>query len=188
MNKYKLIAIIGASGCGKDTILKNVLVASDDTIHKVISCTTRPIREGEEDGVHYHYLTNEQFANRILDLSMIEAASFNDWFYGTCIDALDAEKVNIGIFNPAAVEILNSRDDLDLYTVYIDTSEKNRLIRQLQRVDNPDIDEIIRRLKTDREDFLDLDFKYLTFTNNEIGDDETIAKRILTLARVVHKG
>ena len=49
MSKYKIIALIGAAGSGKDTILKNVL-KEDSSIHEIVSCTTRPPREGEING------------------------------------------------------------------------------------------------------------------------------------------
>lgn len=55
---YKIIALIGKAGAGKDTILREIIKNNSD-LHEMISCTTRPKREGEVDGVNYFYLTPE---------------------------------------------------------------------------------------------------------------------------------
>lgn len=178
--KYKLIALIGESGSGKDTILNNILKKTD--FHKVINCTTRPIREGEQEGVNYYYLSNEEFAEKVLNMSMIEATSFNGWLYGTSIEALDSSKINIGVFNPYGIDILFERNDIDLEIIHIKTTDKNRLIRQLNREENPNIDEIIRRFKADKEDFSDLDFFRYEYNNNELKDIEKIENFIIELA------
>ena len=65
---YKLIALIGESGSGKDSVLREVL-NKNLNFHKVINCTTRPKREGEKEGVNYFYLTNEEFAAKIRELA-----------------------------------------------------------------------------------------------------------------------
>ena len=58
--KYYVIAVMGQAGAGKDSfvdeIIKNNLI---NGAKPIISCTTRPIRENEQDGVNYHYLTVE---------------------------------------------------------------------------------------------------------------------------------
>ena len=60
MNRYKILAVMGQAGAGKDSfvdaLIKNNYIPNAKPI---ISCTTRPIREHEQDGVNYHYLTNE---------------------------------------------------------------------------------------------------------------------------------
>ncbi len=84
---------------------------------------------------------------------MLEATVFNYWNYGTMKSALDENEWNIGIFNPESIEILQENRDLDLRIFYIYTPDKLRLLRQLQREDDPDCHEIIRRFSTDEQDF-----------------------------------
>ena len=62
MNKGKLFVFTGPSGTGKGTILKEVL-ASDDRLRLSVSATTRGPREGEVNGVHYWFLTKEDWEN-----------------------------------------------------------------------------------------------------------------------------
>ena len=171
MDKIKVFAICGKAGSGKDTILKLLFeLYSDSNFHKIIPCTTRPMREGESDWDPYHFVTKEKYGEWLLAGQLIEATSFRDWFYGTHLNALDATKVNIGVFNLEAIECLRQDNRLDVTIVYIDASAKARLLRQLNREDNPDVKEIIRRYGADEEDFqyLGIDYKYHTFDNSSM--------------------
>lgn len=155
--KFKIVALIGKAGSGKDTLLQEIL-KNNDGFHEIISCTTRPPREGEKDGFAYKFLTDEEFAARVIAGEMIEAAIFRDWAYGTSYDSLDEDKINIGVFNPTGIETMKWNKNISLQVFYITCSDKQRLIRQLNREQEPDIDELFRRYQTDREDFFDLDF------------------------------
>ena len=57
---YNVVAFIGEAGSGKDTILKKVEQKIHSLVHTMISCTTRPPRDGEIDGVNYFFLTGEE--------------------------------------------------------------------------------------------------------------------------------
>lgn len=166
---YKIIALIGEAGSGKDTIMQRIL-AERPNLHEIISCTTRPKREGEVEGVNYYYLTPEQFADKVVHDEMLEATCFNDWFYGTSYDSLRSDILNIGVFNPTGIESLLHSKNVSVQIFYIKASGKNRLLRQLNRENDPDINEIIRRYKTDYEDFYDLDFDYIELKNDNLED------------------
>ena len=151
---YKLLAIIGQAGSGKDTLLQNVLHTYGDKLHEIVSYTTRPPREGEVDGVNYHFISNDDFTEMTLDGKMLETACFNDWMYGTAEGSLVEDKINIGVFNPAGIRSLMEYNDIiNLKVVYVRVADKERLLRQLHREDNPDVDEIVRRYSTDKADF-----------------------------------
>lgn len=184
MSKYKVIAIIGQAGSGKDTILQGVL-AKDKNLNKIISCTTRPPRKGEKDGVNYHFMTVKEFTDKVMNDEMLEAAEFNGWFYGTSLDTLCADKVNIGIFNPAGIDCIVHDKNIDLYVYNIEVSDKTRLIRQLKRESDPDIEEVFRRFKTDREDFYDLDFHYNALQNETKADLKYAVKVIKAAAKAL---
>ena len=171
MNQYKILALIGEAGTGKDTLMRKVL-KQDPSLHEIISCTTRPPREGEKNGKNYYFLDNEEFTKKFLSNEMLEATIFNNWCYGTSIDALDPNKVNIGVFNPAGIEALMTHSNVYVVAYYVRASAKNRLLRQLNREKNPDVDEIIRRYSTDNVDFSDLQFHYNEIENNNRHDLE----------------
>ena len=176
--KYKIIALIGQAGAGKDSIMREV-VKRCPGLHEIVSCTTRPMREGEKHGVNYFYLTNEEFAERVINGQMFESTIFNDWCYGTSVDSVDDSVVNIGVVNPEGIEILSHEPQVDLTVYYICATAKNRLIRQLNREENPDVDEIIRRYKADYEDFYDLEFEYQVLPNDTMEDYEAAIKKIM---------
>ena len=153
MDKYKIIALYGESGSGKDTLLQEAIKIYGDKIHKIVGSTTRPPREGEKDGVAYHFLTNEEFAIQVLNCSMFEAATFRGWYYGTNINDLDITKINIGVFNTSSLDIILNDKRFEVIPIYIEVPAKERIIRTLNREDNPDINEIFRRYQTDTQDF-----------------------------------
>ena len=177
---YNIIALIGEAGSGKDSIMQNILKKRPLQFNEIISCTTRPMREGEVEGVNYFYLTPEEFANKILNGEMLEATSFNDWFYGTSYDSLRSDCTNIGVFNPDGIRAISEIPDVNLTVYKVCCSDKTRLLRQLNRETNPDVDEIVRRYKTDKEDFFDLEFRYVEVENEDKEDLDLATNAILS--------
>lgn len=168
MRKYKIIALIGKSGSGKDKIMRECLKANP-ALHEIISCTTRLPRDNEVDGVNYHFVSAETFAEMVLKNEMLEASVFNERCYGTPFNSLSLEDINIGVFNPTGIESLQlHKNIIDLTVYYIRVSDKERIIRQLNREKSPNIEEIFRRYGTDKEDFYDLsDLENLKSLSNE---------------------
>ena len=167
-NKIKILALFGKAGAGKDYLQKHFVdeIGYDSKIHGIVSATTRPPREGEIPGRDYIFLNIEEFGSKVLDGTMLEATTFRDWCYGTPIEALDPTKINIGVFNINGIEALLDNPDLIVQPVFIKASDKTRLIRQLNRENDPDIKEIFRRYKADEEDFLDIPFSYKVVYND----------------------
>lgn len=93
MNKGTLIIVSAPSGCGKGTILAEIL--KDDSFYYSVSATTRSPRPGEQDGVNYHFLTREQFEEKIASDGMFEYAEYCGNYYGTPKDKV-LEKINEG--------------------------------------------------------------------------------------------
>lgn len=82
MNKGILFIISGPAGSGKGTVVKELIDSYDD-IELSISATTRQPRPGEENGVHYHFITKEDFENRIANGEILEYTTYCDNYYGT---------------------------------------------------------------------------------------------------------
>ena len=171
-SKFKVIALVGKSGAGKDYLMKQM--AEDNDYHIIVSSTTRPIRDYEEDGVDYHFLTEKEFAAA----RFLETASFNNWNYGTRLGDLRLDRTNIGVFNPTGLKSLAAQNDIiDLEIIYVKASAKTRLLRQLHREEDPNVYEIIRRFGTDEADFQD-DKSFITLGNsyNEIWNDDRVGQ------------
>ena len=77
-----LIVVSGPSGAGKDTIC-NELLKRHEEMHLSISMTTRDIRPGEIEGIHYYYVTDDVFKENIEKDNFLEYALVYDKYYGT---------------------------------------------------------------------------------------------------------
>lgn len=84
-----LFVVSAPAGCGKDTIL-NELFGKIDTAGYAVSATTRLPREGEVDGVHYHFLTREAFRERIDCGEVLEYTEYCGNYYGTLKKSVDS--------------------------------------------------------------------------------------------------
>ena len=78
----QLIVYSGPSGVGKGTLLKTLL-APDGPLTLSVSATTRSPRPGEIDGIHYHFVSREQFEGMIADGEMLEYTTYNGHYFGT---------------------------------------------------------------------------------------------------------
>jgi guanylate kinase len=78
----RLTVLTGPSGVGKGTLVRGLL-ARHRELWLSISATTRPPRQGEEEGVHYFFLTPERFEQQVREGGFLEWASFAGNFYGT---------------------------------------------------------------------------------------------------------
>jgi len=76
-----LLLVSGPSGSGKTTLCRRL--ADEKEAHYSISCTTRPPREGEKNGVDYHFLSREDFNTRIKAGEVLEHAEVHGNHYGT---------------------------------------------------------------------------------------------------------
>ncbi len=83
-----LLILSGPSGAGKSTLCKRFLAHEPRSMLSV-SCTTRERRQGEVDGVHYHYLTQDEFLRRRDADEFAEYASVHGNWYGTLKSEID---------------------------------------------------------------------------------------------------
>jgi guanylate kinase len=86
--KNKIFVFCGFSGCGKDT--QTAMLSDYYGIDRIVSVTTRPKREGEIDGVTYHFISTGEFKKLIANDELIEYRTYNTlvnnepdiWYYG----------------------------------------------------------------------------------------------------------
>lgn len=105
MQKGLLFVVSGPSGCGKGTILNEV--KKEIPFYYSVSATTRGMREGEVDGVNYHFLTKEEFEKMISEDGMLEYAKFCENYYGTPRKAVEDMR-NLGTDALLEIEVLGA--------------------------------------------------------------------------------
>lgn len=81
--------VAAPSGTGKTTVCLRLL-EQDPQIEFSVSHTTRARRKGEEDGIHYHFVTREEFERLVAEGAFLESAEYNGNLYGTSWSAIQA--------------------------------------------------------------------------------------------------
>jgi guanylate kinase len=153
-----LFVISAPSGTGKSTLCEN-LRATPDFIYSV-SCTTRPPRSGEENGVDYHFLTKKKFQSLIEQGEMLEYAMVHDNYYGTpkasVKEALDqGTDVLLDIDVQGAMSIRKTDDAMlrdSLVDVFIMPPTLEELERRLRKRGTETEEQVQLRLATGREE------------------------------------
>lgn len=158
----KIYCIMGKSSSGKDTLYKE-LTAQIPGLKTVTPYTTRPIREGESNGVEYHFVTEEELFRYGAEGKLIELRTYHtacgDWHYATVddgqIDFSGADYIVIGTL--ASYEKMRGYyGEGKVVPLYIEVDDADRLIRAVERErrqDAPRYDELCRRFLADKEDF-----------------------------------
>ncbi len=115
MKQHKLFVISGPSGAGKDTLLQEILKV-DQSLGLTVSATTRKPRPGEQDGVAYHFLTNEEFDEYIAQDAFLEWAYVHANRYGT----LKSEVERLSKLGKSSVLEIDVQGALNVRKVYPD--------------------------------------------------------------------
>lgn len=141
----KRIVIVGHGGSGKDYLKQRFI---NKGFKPSVSCTTRPPRQGEENGKDYHFVTKEEFQTKVDENLFFEYQEFRGWGYGTTRKEFDT--ADIFIMTPPAIKELSKEDRDSSLVIFIDIDEK---IRGKRLSDRNDADSVERRIKADREMF-----------------------------------
>lgn len=86
-NSGAILVLSGPSGAGKSSLISKIIDHIGPTYFS-ISTTTRPIRAGEEDGVHYHFVSVEEFQREIEEEMFLEYAVVHGNYYGTSLGSV----------------------------------------------------------------------------------------------------
>lgn len=159
----KIFLLMGKSTTGKDTIYKSLIQNEELRLKMVVPYTTRPMRDGETDGVQYFFKNEDEYQKLREDKKIIEERTYHtkygEWRYFTADDGqIDLEKGNYLVIGTIE-SYCSFRDyfkDDNVEPVLIDVSTKIRLHRALDREDkqeHPKYDEMCRRFLADEEDF-----------------------------------
>lgn len=107
--KTHLVVCVGASGSGKTYAIDDMVAKRPDLFKKGVSCTTRDARDGEKDGIDYHFVSEERLSDMVENGEMLETNRYGGNTYGLPLSALSAKERDrhIGvILEPAGVSNL----------------------------------------------------------------------------------
>ena len=138
-----MIVLVGESASGKSSIEKYLV--DNCGYNKIVSYTTRQPREGEVDGVDYHFITRSQFRRLKEQDFFAETAVYNDWYYG--VAKKDCTDDKVAVLTPHGLRQISKIKDINVISFYINVPRRDRLIKILQRGDS--IEESYRRNLSD---------------------------------------
>jgi guanylate kinase len=175
----KVFVITGPSGVGKGTLIRS-LFDRLDALGLSVSATTRAPRPGEEDGVHYHFLSRDQFDDRVAADDFVEWAEYSGNRYGTLRAELE-RRVEDGAPVVLEIELQGARQVRDkmpeAVQVFIAPPSRETLRARLvgRGTDTPE--QVQRRLETaDAELAAQPEFKHVV-VNDRLEDavDELVS-------------
>ncbi len=171
MNKGRLIVFSAPSGCGKGTMLAEIL--KDENYCVSVSATTREPREGEVDGVNYYFISKGDFLQKVVDNEFLEHAEYCDNYYGTLASEVDGrlnEGINVilEIEVQGAMKIREKRPDA--LFIFIAPPSVNELRRRLKKR-GTETDEVIEKRVSQAAGEISLAGKYDYIIVNDALED-----------------
>lgn len=166
--KTEKFILMGGSACGKDYLLKGLIEKGERYSPKL---TTRPMRQGETQGVEYQFTNNDEFLDLLNNNQIKYYQKFVingiDWYYG--VTAENFYNNNIFIMTPHELSQLSAEDRKGCFVVWLAIDDNIRRQRLLERNDNND--SIERRISADNEDFKDFTDYDMKLTDEEFEVD-----------------
>lgn len=164
----KIFYVMGKSSSGKDTIFKKIQERLPE-LKTIVLYTTRPIREGEKDGVEYYFVGDKELEMFQREGKIIELRSYNTvhgkWNYFTVAD----NQIQLEESSYLVIGTLVSYEKMkeyfggeNLVPVYIEVEDGERLARAIERErkqESPKYAELCRRFLADTEDFSEENLK-----------------------------
>lgn len=182
-----ILILSGPSGAGKSTLLKEVI---DDIgeCYFSISTTTRPIREGEFNGVHYHFVNEEEFQQDIDEEMFLEYAHVHGNYYGTSLRpvkrALKAGKLVIFDIDVQGNAIVTKRLGDIATSVFISTPSLSVLKERLESRQTDTQEVIDKRLDMAKKEIQRIsEYDYLII-NDDLEKSANLLRTIAKAARL----
>ena len=177
----KIYCIMGKSSTGKDTLYKRILKNEELQLKTVIPYTTRPIREGEKEGVEYFFCNSEKVDELQSAGKVIERRDYNTvhgiWTYFT----VDDGQIDLKNNNYLMIGTLESYHRIRAYygkeyvvPIYIEVEDGERLQRALNREREqniPKYEEMCRRFLADAKDFSEANLNAAEITRRFVNCD-----------------
>ena len=181
-----LVVISGPSGTGKGTVIQHIL-EHHDQIQLSISATTRQPREGDIDGVHYHFLTKAQFEEMIARDAVLEYATYCDQYYGTPKAPIEnwrsaGDDVILEIEVQGGAQVKQKCPDC--VTIFILPPSREELENRLRGRGTEEEEKIQKRLQTAKDELQEADRYDYTVVNTEVADT---AERIMEIIQTERK-
>lgn len=137
----KIVVLVGKSCSGKDTTAR--MLETEYSFKFVVSTTTRPMRQGESEGNPYHFVTNEQFKNKIENDEMIEFREYHTlvnnipsiWYYGAEKNEINDNQKYVAVLDIIGLEGFKKAFPDRVISFFLDVDDNIRKQRCIFRGD-----------------------------------------------------
>ncbi|MCX6075539.1 MAG: guanylate kinase [Campylobacterales bacterium] len=182
-----VLVLSGPSGAGKSSLINKIFNDLGDCYFS-ISTTTRPMRVGEEEGVHYHFVSEEEFKKDIENDFFLEYAVVHGNYYGTSIkpvkEALSRGKLVLFDIDVQGNTAVNNRLGDITTSVFITPPTLSELKKRLQNRSTDSEEVVERRVKMAKREIQRIsEYDYL-IVNDVLDDAAELLKLIAVTARV----
>ncbi|MCL2513362.1 MAG: guanylate kinase [Oscillospiraceae bacterium] len=179
--KGLLIVLSGPSGCGKDTVLRE-LKKIDGSLAVSVSATTRKPRACDAEGVNYYFLSEDEFTEKIENGDFVEYVRYNNYYYGTLVSELET-KLAAGKTVVMVIEVRGAANIIDKYpdalSIFLMPPSLDVLEERLRGRGTEMEDDILYRLKTAELEMQESShYKYVIIS-------ETIEKTVNTVYNII---
>ena len=167
----KIFYLMGKSSSGKDTMFKKLIEDKALGLKTIVGYTTRPMREGEQDGVEYFFVDEEKMLSLEAEGKVIERRSYNTvhgiWSYFTVDDgqfSRNGQRDNFLMINTLEGykqirDYFGEDKVVPLYVYVEDGIRLSRALKRERRQSEPKYAEMCRRFLADDEDFSEKNLK-----------------------------
>lgn len=174
-----MIIFLGRTASGKDTVVNQLV--SKHGYRKITTYTTRGMRKGEKQGITYHYVSEEEFKQKIRDGFFAEWKSYDTaegvWYYGAALEDLEkADDKSVIILTPEGFRDVKDRLGDGVSSIYIYANNSTIKKRLKARGDNKE--EAERRFEKDCVDFkgVESEADKIVYNNDGYNIDDIIRK------------
>jgi guanylate kinase len=174
-----VFVITGPSGVGKGTLIRTLLERIP-ALQLAVSATTRAPRPGEEDGVHYHFLSDAEFDRRVLAGDFLEHADYSGRRYGTLKSELGKQDVVLEIEVQGARQV--AREMPDSIRIFIAPPSEDTLRLRLVGRGHETADQIDARLAVAKAELSAQDEFAHVVINDDLEHATTELERIVRAA------
>ena len=179
--KHLLFVLSGPSGVGKGTIAKDIISRAKVNVALSVSCTTRPAREGEKNGVEYYFVSEEEFRSKIENEGFLEYSEHFGNFYGTPKDfVLEQLKERDVLLEIDVNGGLNAKKVFpEAVLIMLTSPSREEILKRLvKRHTETEEDVKLRMERIDYEMSLSKDYDY-TVVNDKLSDAVEEISRII---------
>jgi guanylate kinase len=181
-----VLVLSGPSGAGKSSLINKISEDIGDYYFS-ISTTTRPMREGEVDGVHYHFVDHEEFKKDIEENHFLEYALVHGNYYGTSVkpvrEALDEGKLVIFDIDVQGNTAVNNRLGDITTSVFITPPTLEELERRLKNRSTDSEEVIHKRIKMAKREVQRISEYDFLLINDDLDEAAQVLKQIALTAK-----